>query len=139
MGQQQLLLLILGVVIVGLAVVLGLSVFRQSARQSTADALVERNVHIAAKAYAQSARNALFNGGTRTYDGLEGHLDHLGMENKTPLGTFAITAAAGGTLEIVGVSARYPELGARTLVTHYDEITSEVKYDGSITLPAGGE
>ena len=139
MGQQQLLLLVLGVVIVGLAVVTGISVFSESARQSAADALVERNVNIAAKAYVQSMRNAPFNGGNQTYDGLEGHLDHLGMQNETALGRFAIVAAAGGTMEIIGVSTRYPELGARTLVTHYDEITSEVAYDGSITLPAEGE
>ena len=134
MGRQQLLLLVLGVVIVGLTVVTGVETFSQGARKSAADDLMMRNVNIARKAAVWKTRNDPFNGGNAQYDGLEGRLDILSMQEETPYGRFAIVAAAGSTLEIVGVSTRYPELGVRTYVTNYDVIRSEVKYDGSITM-----
>lgn len=46
MGQQQLLLLVLSAVIVGLAVLAGIEAFDQSKRQATQDALVRRTVSL---------------------------------------------------------------------------------------------
>jgi hypothetical protein len=46
MGQQQLLLLVLSTVIVGLATVAGIEAFSQGQRQATQDALVQRAVSI---------------------------------------------------------------------------------------------
>ena len=40
MGQQQLLLLVLGIVIVGLAVVVGIQAFSENQKQSNADMMV---------------------------------------------------------------------------------------------------
>lgn len=49
MGQQQLLLLVLGIVIVGLAVVSGITAFRENQRKARFDAAMERIVDVAAK------------------------------------------------------------------------------------------
>ena len=51
MGQQQLLLLVLGIVIVGLAVVVGIQAFSENQKKSNADALVNDAIRIAS--YAQ--------------------------------------------------------------------------------------
>ena len=52
MGQQQLLLLVLGIVIVGLAVVVGIQAFSENQAKSSADALVNDSVNYATKAIA---------------------------------------------------------------------------------------
>ncbi len=60
MGQQQLLLLVLGIVIVGLAVVVGIEAFSENQRKSTQDALVNDGVRIASDVQAWSLKPAAF-------------------------------------------------------------------------------
>lgn len=63
MGQQQLLLLVLGIVIVGLAVVVGISAFGENRKKASLDALVNDGVRIAADAQAWSLEPSAFGGG----------------------------------------------------------------------------
>ncbi len=63
MGQQQLLLLVLGIVIVGIAVIVGIQAFGSSSRQNQADTLVNRNVRIAQEAVNWRARSTVHGGG----------------------------------------------------------------------------
>lgn len=62
MGQQQLLLLVLGVVIVGLAVVVGINAFSQNQIRSNADALVNDGLRIASDLQAYALKPAQFGG-----------------------------------------------------------------------------
>ena len=62
MGQQQLLLLVLGVVIVGLAVVVGINAFSENQRQSNADAMVTDALRIASDIQAQALKPEQFGG-----------------------------------------------------------------------------
>lgn len=50
MGQQQLLLIVLGVIIVGIAVVVGINLFNTSAEESTKDTLVSEGTSLGALA-----------------------------------------------------------------------------------------
>ena len=52
MGQQQLLLLVLGIVIVGLAVVVGIQAFSENQKKANSDALVNDAIRIASDAQA---------------------------------------------------------------------------------------
>lgn len=52
MGQQQLLLLVLGIVIVGLAVVVGIQAFSENQKQANADQMVNDAIRIASDAQA---------------------------------------------------------------------------------------
>ena len=52
MGQQQLLLLVLGIVIVGLAVVVGIQAFGENQRKANNDALINDGIRIASDAQA---------------------------------------------------------------------------------------
>ena len=66
MGQQQLLLLVLGIVIVGLAVVVGIQAFGENQKKANSDALVNDGVRIASDAQAWILKPAAFGGGAGT-------------------------------------------------------------------------
>lgn len=63
MGQQQLLLLVLGIVIVGLAVVVGIQAFSENQKKANADAMVNDAVRIASDAQAWKLKPSAFGGG----------------------------------------------------------------------------
>ena len=62
MGQQQLLLLVLGIVIVGLAVVVGIQAFSENRTKSNADALTTDALRIASDVQAWALKPAQFGG-----------------------------------------------------------------------------
>jgi hypothetical protein len=70
MGQQQLLLLVLGIVIVGLAVVVGIQAFGENQKKSNQDALVNDGVRFASDAQAWALKPAAFGGGSGAFTGL---------------------------------------------------------------------
>ena len=63
MGQQQLLLLVLGIVIVGLAVVVGINAFSENRIKSNADALVTDGLRLASDMQAWALKPTQFGGG----------------------------------------------------------------------------
>jgi type II secretory pathway pseudopilin PulG len=69
MGQQQLLLIILGVIIVGLAIAIGLSLFTANSIQANKDAIINDVNNIAANAYQYRIRTASMGGGNNSYVG----------------------------------------------------------------------
>ena len=62
MGQQQLLLLVLATVIVGLATVAGIQAFEQGSKRANQDALTQTAVKIASDMQAQAKRPTQFGG-----------------------------------------------------------------------------
>jgi hypothetical protein len=62
MGQQQLLLLVLGIVIVGLAVVAGINAFSENRKKANADAMVNDAVRIASDIQAWVLKPEAFGG-----------------------------------------------------------------------------
>ena len=71
MGQQQLLLLVLGIVIVGLAVVVGIQAFGENQKKANSDALVNDVVRIASDAQAWNLKPTAFGGGNGAFTGLD--------------------------------------------------------------------
>lgn len=69
MGQQQLLLIILGVIIVGIAIAVGISMFTAGSVQSNRDAIVNDMNNIAANAYQHKIRPCSMGGGGGKFDG----------------------------------------------------------------------
>ncbi len=70
MGQQQLLLLVLGIVIVGLAVVVGIQAFGENQKKANADAMTNDAIRIASDAQAWVLKPTAFGGGNGTTTGL---------------------------------------------------------------------
>jgi type II secretory pathway pseudopilin PulG len=69
MGQQQLLLIVLGVIIVGIAVVVGINVFTASSVQANSDALVADCTNLAAMAQQYYRKPTALGGGGNSFVG----------------------------------------------------------------------
>lgn len=135
MGQQQLLLIVIGVVLVGVAVMTGFEAMEKKLQQNAADALIDRNLAIATEAVYWKTKSDPYSGGNAEYTGLEnGGMQKLFVGEETMNGVFKITRATDSELEITAVSTQYPNVGARTLVRHYEIVQTDVQYDGSITV-----
>lgn len=78
MGQQQLLLLVLGIVIVGLAVVVGIQAFSENQKKANADALVNDAIRVASDAQAWMLKPTAFGGGGNAGDWSTVTLEQLG-------------------------------------------------------------
>jgi hypothetical protein len=70
MGQQQLLLIILGVVVVGIAITIGLTMFSDNAVSSNRDAMSTDMMHLAAKARHYYGRPISMGGGSHSFVGI---------------------------------------------------------------------
>ncbi len=81
MGQQQLLLLVIGIVIVGLAVVVGIQSFNENQRKTNIDNYTAQAVQIAANAVAWKAKPKAAGGGQGAYALTGLTLDALGYSN----------------------------------------------------------
>ena len=85
MGQQQLLLIVLGVIVVGIAVVVGISAFGKNAEQSNRDAVANDLVSIAAQAQQVFRRPVQLGGKGGTFV----------LMNMTDIGIIPGTATTG--------------------------------------------
>jgi hypothetical protein len=69
MGQQQLLLIVLGVIIVGIAVVVGINLFNANAETSTQDSIVSQGTNIGAMAQQYFKKPTSMGGGGNSFTG----------------------------------------------------------------------
>jgi Tfp pilus assembly protein PilE len=69
MGQQQLLLIVLGVIIVGIAVVVGINVFTASSSQSNRDAVIADLTNLASLAQQYYRKPTALGGGSNSFTG----------------------------------------------------------------------
>jgi hypothetical protein len=105
MGQQQLLLIILGVIIVGIAIAVGLSLFAANSVQANKDAIINDINNIAANAYQFYIRPVSMAGGGSSYTGGTGYI----IPNRMATNDNATySAPAADPLVITGTSITYP-------------------------------
>ena len=90
MGQQQLLLIVLGVIIVGIAVVVGINVFTASSSQANTNAVISDLTNLASMAQQYYRKPTALGGGNQTFTGwtIPASLD------TTANGTYTPTVAA---------------------------------------------
>ena len=69
MGQQQLLLIVLGVIIVGISIVVGINLFSASSLEANRDAVVSDNMNLAALAQQFYKKPTELGGGNNTFTG----------------------------------------------------------------------
>ncbi|MDP2365219.1 MAG: hypothetical protein Q8M94_15815 [Ignavibacteria bacterium] len=69
MGQQQLLLIVLGVIIVGIAVLLGIVIFRQSSIDQKRDLLINEGITVANNAREYFHKPKPYGGGGYSFTG----------------------------------------------------------------------
>lgn len=98
MGQQQLLLIILGVIIVGIAVAVGITMFQDNAVSANRDAVTNDLVQLAAKAQQYYRKPASLGGGGNTFTGISAMsvLVSSAMSNNDN-GTYTISTAGNAS------------------------------------------
>lgn len=99
MGQQQLLLIILGVIVVGIAVAVGITMFTDNATSANRDAVVNDLVNLSARAQQYYRRPTTLGGGGNVFTGCT--LSDL------------VTVASGAT-SYVNANGSYSIVGAVT-------------------------
>ena len=104
MGQQQLLLLVLSTVIVGLATVAGIQAFSENQAQASQDALVQRGTSIASDIQGLAGKPSQMGGIDLNSDGVASGseiVNRLGYESKNdgegPTGDNVVAAQGAGS------------------------------------------
>jgi len=98
MGQQQLLLIVLGTIIVGVAVVVGINMFSQGAVNAERDALVQDVNTIGANAAAYWRKPVEMGGGGRDFTGLT--LTKLGADASNANGAFVLAVVDADSITV---------------------------------------
>ena len=101
MGQQQLLLIILGVIIVGIALAVGISQFSAHSAQSNKDAVMSSLQNIAANAYQYKIRPTTQGGGGNSYSAYTIPSKMVTDQN----GTYTVITASFSLVQLKGTSA----------------------------------
>jgi hypothetical protein len=101
MGQQQLLLIVLGVIIVGIAIVAGIAMFNAGAEESAKDELVSQCVVIGANAQQFYRKPTQMGGGGNTFN--TGGITGLGYTIPLKMATTAngIYTAVATAIDVV--------------------------------------
>lgn len=97
MGQQQLLLIVLGVIVVGIAIMLGIFLFRQNSIDQKRDMLINEGMTVANNALAYYHKPNAYGGGQNTFTGWEIPTQMVNSGN----GSFSATVSAN-SVEITG-------------------------------------
>ncbi len=97
MGQQQLLLIVLGVIIVGIAVVVGINIFSASSSNANRDAVVSDLTNLASMAQQYYRKPTAMGGGGNSFSGFTSSKVPASLLSNAN-GSYVITA---GTTNVV--------------------------------------
>lgn len=127
MGQQQLLLIVLGVIIVGIAVVVGINVFTASSSQANRDAVVADLTTIASMGQQYFRKPTALAGGGNSFTGFTmPALSSVASEN-----TATTTITANGEYTVTVTDASLTIVGEGTEVGN--DGTNPVKVTMTVT------
>ncbi len=123
MGQQQLLLIVLGVIIVGIAVVVGINVFTASSAQANRDAVISDLTNLASMAQQYYRKPEALGGGGNDFDGWTIPTQLASTANGTYTGS-----GSGQSFDIVGVGVE--NVGGSpvkaTMTVYPDSVTTKI-------------
>jgi hypothetical protein len=104
MGQQQLLLIVLGVIIVGVAVVLGIQYFGVGAEESAKDELVSHSLTIGANAQQWFKKPTTMGGGGLSFVGFDSQFNNnLVKLHSSTSGTYTVGSISATGLTVTGL------------------------------------
>ena len=111
MGQQQLLLIILSVIVVGIAVTLGIQMFSDSSIDANRDEITNDLNNLASRAHQYYRRPSYLNGGGNSFAGLTADAAGIAKLTNNPKndnGVYSIASAGSGSgnsasVEILGI------------------------------------
>ncbi len=114
MGQQQLLLIVLGVIIVGIAVVVGINVFTASSVQANRDAVISDCTTLGSMAQQYYRKPVALGGGGNAFNTSGGAASNWALPatlDTTGNGTYSINITAANSLTITGVGTETGDNG----------------------------
>jgi hypothetical protein len=123
MGTQQILLVILGVIVIGVAIAVGIAMFGSSMADSNKEAIINDLMNIGQYAYRYKLTPVPFGGGGRVYTGFSVPEKLRDNENASYIATpsgqscvFVATSKLGfgtvsGVLDSAGVMGTYSYMG----------------------------
>ncbi|HEX2960189.1 MAG: hypothetical protein HF309_18935 [Ignavibacteria bacterium] len=99
MGQQQLLLIVLGVIIVGIAVVVGINLFNSSSKDAGRDQVVSNLTNLASKAQQYYKKPTSLGGGQNDFNGFT----LAATDTGSSVGSFSVaTGVPSGAAYVAG-------------------------------------
>ena len=101
MGQQQLLLIILGVIIVGIAIAVGIAQFGAHSTQANKDGVTSGLINLSANAYQYRIRPTTMGGGGNSYAGYTVPSKMVTDDN----GAYALSSATATQIVFTGTSS----------------------------------
>ena len=104
MGQQQLLLIVLGTIIVGVAVVVGINMFTTGAVNAERDALIQDVNNIASSAASYWRKPAALGGGARNFTGVA-DVTVFGADSSNANGLFTMTVTNASEIVVTATGA----------------------------------
>jgi hypothetical protein len=119
MGQQQLLLIVLGVIVVGIAVVVGINLFNASAEEANKDGIVSDCTNLGAMAQQYYKKPSSMGGGANSFVGWS-----------IPSG---LDSTANGTYVASGLSATNATLTGTPLEASYNWTVTTTVSSSTIT------
>jgi hypothetical protein len=127
MGQQQLLLIILGVIIVGIAIAVGLSLFSAQSIESNRDAIINDINNLNAHAYQYYIRPTSMGGGGGTFVGYVIPLKMSSNDNATYVASGPTTT----TITFTGTSTSGNGTVANTFSATTGKVTGAYAFTGN--------
>lgn len=101
MGQQQLMLVVLGLIIVGIAIAVGINLFHESAISSARDALITDLNTLGARAQAYYRKPSIVGGGGYSFANIS--IGDLTQDPDTENGRYFISSKSATQVVITGI------------------------------------
>jgi len=114
MGQQQMLLVLMAVMVVGIALVLGLTMFQENAMAANQDEVRDALMTVAVRAQGWYRRPAMLGGGSRSFSQIS--WTKINFDSSTISGVFTMTNKQQASFRITGVSKEDPSWSLSLLV-----------------------
>ncbi|MCD6326067.1 hypothetical protein J7M28_00725 [bacterium] len=134
MGQQQLLLIVLSVIIVGIAVVIGLGLFSEGADQANIDQVVQDVLNMGARAQQYYMKPTALGGGGRSFTGIT--VEDIGAGENRNGDTYVVSDADDDGVTITGTCSTALQDDDETPVNVVADVTP---VDVTTTINKGGE
>ena len=115
MAQQQVLLIILGTIIIGVALAIGVTLFTDNSVSANRDAVTSDLVALASRAQMYYRRPKLMGGGGRSFAGLT--IADLTTRTTNAYGTYSVTSVSPTSIVLDGLGIEHASDGNQVSVT----------------------
>jgi len=134
MGQQQLLLLVLAAIIVGISVVVGMNMFSESSDQANIDAIRQDLITVSSQAQAWYKRPSMMGGGGNQFTGLD--FTKMSFPSDSTTNSDKTAHNVNGSYELTSVQSDSVTIVATPAIAENIELTAEVG-KGGVKITSG--